>query len=217
MAEAPRWQVRRVDELEQIPVAGAGITWRPIRRTLGIRAFGMNAYTAEEAGQRVVEEHTETALGHEEVYVVLSGRARFTLDDEDVDAPTGTIVHLRDPAVRRAAVAEEPGTTVLAVGARPGEAYRPSAWEWWFAAAPDYEAGDYEAGLAIVREGLAEQPDHPVLLYQTACYESLAGRHDEAVEHLRRALELDERTHEWARADSDLDPIRLHPAFPAVR
>jgi hypothetical protein len=47
---------------------------------------------------------------------VIAGRATFTLDGEEVDAPTGTIVHLPEPALKRSAVALEPGTTVLAVG-----------------------------------------------------------------------------------------------------
>ena len=59
----------------------------------GIQAFGINAYTAEKAGDVVVEEHDEKgdggAGGHEELYVVVSGRARFTLAGESVDAPAG--------------------------------------------------------------------------------------------------------------------------------
>ena len=128
-----RWTSLRVDELPSIKVAGE-LRWKPIRRTLGIEAFGMNAYTAENAGEDVVERHSEESLRHEEVYVVLSGRANFELDGEALDAPAGTIVFLRDPTVRRYATAAEPHTTVLAVGGRPGEAYTPSAWEWYFEA-----------------------------------------------------------------------------------
>ena len=128
-----RWTSLRVDELPSIKVAGE-LRWKPIRRTLGIEAFGMNAYTAENAGDDVVERHSEESLRHEEVYVVLSGRVNFELDGEALDAPAGTIVFLRDPAVRRYATAAEARTTVLAVGGRPGEAYTPSAWEWYFEA-----------------------------------------------------------------------------------
>ena len=53
-----------------------GFVWRPVRRHFGIRAFGVNAYTAHETGGRIVEEHTESSLGHEEIYLVLRGRAR---------------------------------------------------------------------------------------------------------------------------------------------
>ena len=103
-----------------------------MRRRLGIRAFGINAYTSEGVGQHVVEEHDETgsgAGGHEEMYVVVRGRATFTLGGETLDAPAGTIVFIRDPAVKRVAIAEEEGTLVLAVGGEPGAPYEVSPWE----------------------------------------------------------------------------------------
>lgn len=100
------WQDVRIDELDRFPVA-QGLEWRPIRRRFGIRAFGCNAYTSKSVGGQVVEEHSESRLGHEELYLVVSGHARFTLDGEEVDAPAGTIVYLRDPNVRRGAVSEE--------------------------------------------------------------------------------------------------------------
>ena len=108
------WETVRLDEIEPIPVVEGTLLWRPVRRTLDIGAFGINAYVAPNAGDDVVEEHTETSLGHEELYLVLAGRARFTLDGETLDAPAGTLVFLRDPAVKRHARAEEAGTTVLA-------------------------------------------------------------------------------------------------------
>jgi quercetin dioxygenase-like cupin family protein len=182
------YEVRRLDEFELVPVTGAGIDWRPIRRTLGIRAFGINAYTADAPGKHVVEEHTESRLRHEEVYVVISGRARFTLGEDDVEVDAGTLVYLRDPETKRGAVALEAGTTVLAVGGRPGAAYEPSAWEWFFAASPHRERGDYAVGLAIVRAGL-EETGNPILHYHVAYYEALAGNRDAALEHLRRAVE----------------------------
>src|SRR5207237_148710 len=90
---------------ETFPVGERGLQWRPIRSRLGVEAFGVNAYTSAEIGGEVVEEHTEAAYGHEELYIVVSGRATFTLDGEEVDAPAGTLVHLPDPSVRRGAVA----------------------------------------------------------------------------------------------------------------
>ncbi|MBA3376174.1 MAG: hypothetical protein H0U00_10240 [Actinobacteria bacterium] len=47
-----------------------------MRRTLDIGALGINAYTAPNPGDDVVEEHTEQTYGHEEVYVVLKGGSR---------------------------------------------------------------------------------------------------------------------------------------------
>jgi hypothetical protein len=111
-----------------------GTLWKPIRSTLGIRAFGINAYTAERAGDRLFNEHDETESfagrqRHEELYVVLDGRATFTVDGRDVDAPAGTLVFVEDPPSRRGAVAAEAGTTVLAIGGPVGEAYEPAPWE----------------------------------------------------------------------------------------
>ena len=102
--------------------------WRPIRHHLGIRAFGVNAYTGE-AGQVVIEDHEEADTGHEELYFVASGAAEFDLGEDRVTAPAGTFVFFEDPALRRRAVATDAATTVIAIGARPGEAFTPSHWE----------------------------------------------------------------------------------------
>ena len=117
MAEG--WTSIRLDEIEPIPVVGGKLLWRPVRRTLDVGAFGINAYVAPNAGDDVVEEHTEESLQHEEVYVVLAGRATFKLDDETLDAPAGTVVFVHDPKVKRHALAAEPETaaSVLTLGA----------------------------------------------------------------------------------------------------
>lgn len=46
----------RIQDIVPIPVVGGELQWRPVRRTLGIEAFGINAYTAD-ADEMVVEEH----------------------------------------------------------------------------------------------------------------------------------------------------------------
>ena len=202
-----RWTSLRVDEVPSIKVAGE-LRWKPIRRTLGIEAFGMNAYTAEHAGEDVVERHSEENLRHEEVYIVLAGRASFELDGDTLDAPAGTIVFLRDPTVRRYATAVEPGTTVLAVGGKPGEAYTPSAWEWYFEAERFRDPLDTEASLRLMDEANERFPDHVGVVYSTACWEALAGRPDDAWETLQRAIELDPTVVAWAAGDDDLASIR---------
>ena len=104
-----------------MPWRGTELVWHPVRSALGTRIVGMGGYTAERVGQVVIEGHTESedGLGHEEVYVVLRGRATFTLDDTEVDAPAGTFVVVDDPSVYRRAVAAEAGTAVLALGGPP--------------------------------------------------------------------------------------------------
>ena len=192
-----------------------GYDWHSIRLFFDVRGFGVNANVAVEPGV-IVEEHDELHGdgGQEELYVVVAGRATFTLDGEEHDAPTGTLVFVRDPAVKRAAVAHEAGTTLLCVGGRPGQPFRVSTWESSRYAVARVEAGDLEAAVQMMREVLAERPDDPGALYDTACFESLAGRREDALEHLRRALEADPSLREHARTDTDLDAIRDDPAFP---
>src|SRR3954467_15380243 len=130
MSEArPRFHIVQLDDVEAIPGPGT-LTWRPIRATLGIRAFGTNAYTAAQAGQDLVEPHTEDE--HEEVYLVFRGSARFTLDGETFDAPAGPYVFIADPKVHRPAGAPQPGTTVMSFGGPP--TFEPSEWEGRFLA-----------------------------------------------------------------------------------
>ena len=161
-----------------------------MRRTLGVQAFGINAYVAPNAGDDVVEEHTESTLQHEEVYVVLTGRATFHLGDETVDAPAGTVVFVRDPEVKRHAGPWSADTSVLAIGGKPGESYTPSAWETYFAAERHRPSGDFAAMADELTAALEEHPDHPGVLYNLACAEAQAGRLDDALAHLRRSLEL---------------------------
>lgn len=102
--------------------------WRPVRHELGVTTHGVNAYTGPAVGDQILDDHDEVREGHEELYVVLTGRATFTLDGEELDAPAGTLVFVADPAVRRVAHAAEPQTTILCTGGLPG-AFTPSAWE----------------------------------------------------------------------------------------
>jgi mannose-6-phosphate isomerase-like protein (cupin superfamily) len=208
------WQSVRLEEIEPIPVVGGTLLWRPVRRTLDIGAFGINSYVAPNAGDDVVEEHTEQSYRHEEVYIVLSGRATFTLDGETLDAPAGTAVFIRDPAVKRHARAEEPETAVLAVGGPRDAAYEPSAWEWAFAAEKHRHAGDYEAAAAEIESGLELYPDNTSLLYDLGCAEALAGRLDDALAHVTRALDQKPEWRDHAEKDPDLVEVRKLPGWP---
>lgn len=106
-----------------------GADWLTLRHTLGVAAFGLNAWRAPEAGLQLIERHTEEDTAHQEVYVVVSGRARFSVGAEDIPAPAGTVLFVEDPALERGAVAEEAGTIVLTIGAAPGVGFTPSDWE----------------------------------------------------------------------------------------
>ncbi len=210
------FRVAHLDELERIGAAGG--VYRPIRRRLGVRAFGINAYTAAGAGDQVVERHTEAAGGgsgrQEELYIVLAGHAEFTVAGETIDAPAGTLVFIPEVTAERSAVARADDTTVLVVGGPAGAPIPTSPFEYWFAAEPAYRAGDYDRAIAIASEGLAEWPQQGTLNYQLACYHALAGRREQALEHLEIAVENEPRAAGWAAEDSDLDSIRDDPAFP---
>jgi quercetin dioxygenase-like cupin family protein len=192
-----------IDDVEGVPVLGT-LLWKPIRRPLGITAFGVNAYTATSAGDEVVEEHTEETYGHEEIYVVLRGHATFTVDDEEVDAPQGTIVYLDDPKQKRHAIAKEPGTTVLAVGGKPG-VHEISAWEYYFPALPAMRAEDWDTARAQLEEARQES-DSSVVRYHLACVEARTGNHERALELLETC---DERHKQHAKTDTDFAGLTL--------
>jgi tetratricopeptide (TPR) repeat protein len=190
--------------------------WSTVRDHFGIRSFGVNAWTASEAGGRLIDEHDELgprAGGHEELYFVARGHAVFTVNEEEVDAPTGTFVFVRDRAAKRSAVAKEPETTVLVAGGKRGEAFEISPWERSAPAMAYWGTGEFEKAIAIIAGAHAEYPDDPGVLYNLACAESRAGRRDEALDHLRETVELDGSFGELAESDEDFDPIRDDPQF----
>jgi tetratricopeptide (TPR) repeat protein len=210
------FRVAHLDDLERIGAAGG--LYRPIRRRLGVRAFGINAYTAEKAGDQVIERHDEVSGGgpgrQEELYMVVAGHAEFTVAGETVDAPAGTMVFIPDLTAQRSAIATADGTTVVVVGG-PADAPIPtSPFEFWFAAEPAYRAGDYDRAAEIASEGLAEWPQHGTLHYQLACYHALAGRREQALEHLAIAVRNEPKAAAWAADDADLDSIRADANFP---
>jgi quercetin dioxygenase-like cupin family protein len=207
------YEVAHIDELEALPINQGEFVWRPVRRRFGITAFGTNVYSGD-AGDRVIEEHRERD-GHEEMYVVLRGRATFTLDEDELDAPAGTLVFIR-PGTLRTAFAQEDATAILAVGAKPGEVFTPSPWEDVFAGISYAETGDVDKGRAIIREGIEKLPDAWQGYYNLACLEARFGDPDEAVGLLRTALEKGgDDVKGYAEKDSDFDSVRDRPDFPA--
>jgi len=177
----------------------------------------VNAFTAD-AGVHLIEEHDETGEGsgrHQELYVVIAGRARFTIDGTEHDAPAGTLVFIPDPRSLRSATAVEDGTMALVVGGRAGQPYEVSPWEASFAAKGMADAGDPEGAAELMIAALAEHPKNPHVLYNTACYEAVAGRREDALKHLQAAAALAPEVLEWASRDPDFDEIRDDPEFPA--
>jgi tetratricopeptide (TPR) repeat protein len=206
------YEIARLEEIEEI--SDGREPWRPLRHHFGITSFGINAWTAREPGDRIINEHDEDD-GDEELYLVQTGRARFELDGEAVDAPAGTLVFV-PPGVRRTAYAEEPDTTLIVVGGTPGKAYEPTGWELWAPAGRLYQQGRYAEAAETASALAAAHPEYPMLLYNLACCESLAGRKADAIEHLRLAIEGSEAIRSYLADDSDLDPLRAEPGFQAL-
>jgi tetratricopeptide (TPR) repeat protein len=205
------YAVAHLDEIEEF--GDAGCHYRPIRHHLGITAFGATAWSAGAAGDRVINERDEDdPTADQELFLVLRGHAMFELDGDRVDAPAGTLV-LAPPRMKRTASAIEEGTTILAMEGTPGKAYEARGWELWAPIAPLYQAGEYAEVANRLRALVAATPQYPMLFFNLACCESLAGRTSDALDHLRHAIEMSEEFRQSARDDSDLDPIRDDPAF----
>jgi tetratricopeptide (TPR) repeat protein len=185
-----------------------------VRKHFDVGAYGVNAYRPKDDGE-VVGEHDERSLGHEELYVVLRGHAAFTLDGQEVDAPAGTLVFVRDPAVKRRAVSRDPETRILAVGAAPGQAYSVSPWEENADIFPLFAAGEYAEAKRRLEGALERMPDAPGIIYNLACAEARLGEHDAALTHLARAIELQPSFAEYAQSDDDLAAVRDDERFPA--
>jgi quercetin dioxygenase-like cupin family protein len=214
MPEAPR--IRRIEEIPEVFTGDVG--YRLVRRELGIEAFGVNAFTAD-AGAQLIEEHDEVGTagaGHQELYVVVAGRARFEIDGAEHDAPAGTLVFVPDPKSHRAATATADGTVALVVGGVPGQPYAVSPWEPSTAATGLAQAGDPDAAADLMAEAAKDHPKNAAVLYNAACFEALAGRREDALRHIQAAAAIDPaNVTKWASGDPDLDPIRDEPGFPA--
>jgi hypothetical protein len=207
MNDKPTWKVAHLDEIER---RDRDI---PVREHLGIRAFGVNAFTPEEDGT-LINEHDEAGAGQEELYVVLDGNATFEVDGETINAPAGTLVFV-GPQARRKATGDG---TILAVGATPGEAYQGvdwgEAWPFHRESMTAYGEQRYGDALEAVRGALARMPDHAGLNYNYACFATLAGdTGDETFARLRRSVELLPRFREDARRDDDFAAVRDDPRF----
>jgi mannose-6-phosphate isomerase-like protein (cupin superfamily) len=205
------YSVAQLGDIEE--VTDGREPFRIVRHHFGIESFGINAFTGVNVGDRIINEHTEDE-GHEELYIITAGHAVFEIDGERVDAPNGTFVYVK-PEAKRTAFAEAPGTTLVAIGGTPGKAYVSHGWELWAPLVPLYRDGKYDEVADRLRTAVSERP-YPMLVYNLACMESLAGRKSEAVEDLRRAVGLNPEFGPMAKEDSDLEAIRDEPGFAEI-
>ena len=192
----------RFDELEDVPWK-PGLTLRPVRSQLGLRAFGAAGFVGREPGDIVVEPHAEEeGRGHQELYVVLRGAARFTLDGESLDAPAGTLIAV-EPHVRREAVATEPDTAVLAFGGQP--TFEPAGHEYMARVRGAVDRP--QDALAIAEAGLDELGETPGTLYAMALALAAAGDTDGARRRLDEAIEREPDLRREALSDPLLSSL----------
>ena len=207
------YEVATLDDIDSLQ--DGSYHYRPVRHHFGLTSFGATVWVGAAVGDPIINEYDEDSKPAEELFVVLSGRATFELEGEQVEVGSGTFVFTQ-PGTRRTATAAEPGTTILVLDGTPGTAYDPTGWELWAPLRPLYDQGRHEELSARLRDLITANPQYPMLLYNLACAESLSGRPAEAIDHLRRAIDGSEKHRSDAIGDSDFDPIRDEPAFKAL-
>jgi hypothetical protein len=200
------WRALAVEDVEALPWRHSELRWLPLRGALGTRIAGVGGFVADRAGQQVVEDHVESSDGraHEELYLVLRGRARFTLDGAGLDAPAGTLLLIDDAGVRRSAVAEEAGTVVIVFGGPP--TFEAAASEW-IERARAYAASEPDRARAELHELRTVYAGSPAVLVGEAVVHAAGGSPDAAVPVLRELLRLRPELRERLADDPDLGPL----------
>ncbi|HEV2593453.1 MAG TPA: hypothetical protein VGU02_16340 [Gaiellaceae bacterium] len=188
-----------------------------VRHELGIDAFGVNATYQATAGERVIGEHDEMNPGageHEELYVVVNGGAKFTVDGEEIDVPQGSAIAIAPESVR-SAIATEDETLVVIVGNKRG-AYAGGAGAAMGNFLELHGNKDYAGALAAVKGAFEAHPGNPLVYYNVACMESMLGHHDEALAALEESLSKWPKYKELAAGDDDFASLRDDPRFQAL-
>jgi hypothetical protein len=205
------WKAAHLDEIAEFD--DAGCRYRPVRLHLGLTAFGASVWTGKSAGDLVINEHDPgDPTADQELFLVVRGHASFEVDGQRVEAPAGTFVTVQ-PGIRRRAHAGAPETAILLIEGTPGKGYAPRGWELWAPLAPKYAEGRYAEVADALRADVAAHPEYGMLFFNLACCESLIGQRTDALDHLRRAIELSDEFRENAKTDVDLDAIRDEPGF----
>jgi len=207
------YQTLSIFDADPVAVGSDGLEWVPVRRRLGIAAFGVNAYRAVRSGDTVIEDHVESP-GQEELYVVIKGGARFTIDEESVDAAHGTGVFVAEPDVRRRAVAMEDGTVVLAIGGWPGQAYHSLPWEPIYVAQAAMREGDWASAADTLEREAGEHRDTAIIRFRLACCYARLGEDESALEELRAAIEVNPEVRVRAEQEGAFEALRRREDWP---
>lgn len=212
--QQPGCRVLSIFDEDAVLTEGGRLEWVPVRRRLGIEAFGTNAFRAVRAGDPVVEDHVESP-GQEELYLVVRGRAEFFIGDDRLEADAGTVVFVPQPDMRRRAVALEDGTAVFAVGGWPGGAYHSLPWEPIYLAQESMRTGDWAGAAETLRREAGEHLDTAIIQFRLACCHARLGQHELALGELRRAIEINPDLRDRAQDEAHLESLRELPDWPA--
>ena len=104
---------------------------------------------------------------------------------------------------------------MLAVGGRPGAAYRPRAWETNAKVFALLDSGQHAEAKRVLTDALDRYEDCGSIFFNLACAEAQLGETDAALEHLAASVKDRPDLAASARDDGDLAPIRDDPRFPA--
>ena len=190
-----------------------GPDWIPVRRELGVNAFGINAYRAAKAGEIVIEEHVESP-GQEEVYVVLDGSVRFTVDTESYELQRGEALFVPVPEARRVGVALADKTAVLAIGGWADAAYHSLPWEPIYLARHAADEGDWQRAAEILEHESGDSRDSAIVGYHLARAKSQLGDDDAALAELVQAVERNPDLLGRAAADDAFARLREREDWP---
>ena len=207
MSDEQRFRTLSLFEEDSVPLSEESMHWVPVRRRLGIRAFGTNAYRAAKAGDPVIEDHVESP-GQEELYVVLSGEVKFVIDDEELIAPVGTAIFIQQPDVRRRGDALEDETTVLAIGGWRDKPYHALPWEPIYLAQEAMRHGDWAIAAETLQREAGEHAETAILQFRLACCHARLGEHELALDEIARAIAIDPKLRDRAVKEEHLASLR---------
>jgi uncharacterized cupin superfamily protein len=100
--------------------------WQLVRRTLELRAFGINVVEIPPGGQ--IPEHDEVDRDQEEVFYIMTGSPALLIDGERHPVPAGTFARL-DPVHSRTVRNDgDDPASVLIISAPRSSGYEPMSW-----------------------------------------------------------------------------------------
>lgn len=214
-SDQPTHQTLSIFDAESVLIDGGELEWVPVRRRLGIRGFGVNAFRAARRGDTVIEDHVESP-GQEELYVLLKGSARLVVGEETIEISAGTGVFVGQPDVRRRGTALEDDTVILAIGGWRDRPYRPLPWEPIYLAQEAMRQGDWGAAAETLEREAGEHRDTAILQFRLACCHARLGEQELALEELNRAIEINPQMRERAASSEDLASLRGLDGWPAA-